>query len=123
MNSNSTDAVLRRSDTVATYAILAAGMVHTGLAPVFKPNRGEDTVWFAGSGLALCFLGVLNLLRQSPHSSTATRRWCGLANIAGVIFLALVARVLRKPHVYVVLGCVGWTTVCSFLAPEEAATY
>ncbi len=118
MNSNSTDAVLRRSDTVATYAILAAGMVHTGLAPVFKPSGGEERLWFAGSGLALCFLGVLNLLRQSPNRSTATRRWCGLANIAGVVFLAMVARVLRKPHVYAVLGCIGWTSMCSFLASE-----
>lgn len=118
MNLHITSTTLQRSDAVASYGILTAGVVHTGLAPVFKPGGGEETLWFAGSGLALCFLGVINLLRRSPTSSRVTRRWCSLANIGGVVFLAMLARVLRKPHVYAVLACAGWTTVCSIVVSE-----
>ena len=38
MKSNQIYSLLRRSDAVATYGILTAGVVHTVLTPVFKPK-------------------------------------------------------------------------------------
>lgn len=115
--------LLRRSDAVASSGILAAGVVHTSLTPVFKPQGGEEALWFAGSGLALCMVGALNLLRRAPDASAQTRWACRSANVATTAYLLLVARALRAPHVYLVLALVSLATVHSFRAATTAAAW
>ena len=119
MNSARMSTLLRHSDAVVTYGILTAGVVHTSLTPVFKPKAGEDALWFAGSGLALGFLGALNLLRRTTNDSAMIRRCCRSANIVTTVYMALVARALPEPHVYTVLVLVGVATAHSLFTPSE----
>jgi len=110
--------LLRRSDTIATYGMLVAGVVHTSLTPIFKPTFDQDALWFAGTGLALCFLAGLNLLRRTTaHPST---RWFGrAANVVGTVYLLVVAQTLQAPHVYLVLAFVGAATINSFIRSTD----
>lgn len=120
MNVDRRSSLLGGSDAVATYGMLTVGALHTCLTPRFKPQAGEDAIWFAGSGLALCFLGALNVLRRTPPAAPLTRRICAGANIITTGYMALMAREVREPQVYTVLVCVGVATMHALHALKAA---
>ena len=43
---------------------LSLGVIHTALTPLFYDRFSPDALWFAGTGLALVFLGLLNLVAE-----------------------------------------------------------
>ncbi len=74
-----------------------AGAVHVLLTPRFARNESPlNQTWFAGSGLALLFLGMLNLARVRGDSTA--RKLSQAANPIGATFLAVVTARLRHPQ-------------------------
>lgn len=43
------------------YVLANLGVLHTMLTPLFSPGFSTDTLWFAGTGLGILFLGLFNL--------------------------------------------------------------
>ena len=53
---------MRITYKIAAYLLVLLGIVHIALTPLFFKQFGLDVLWFAGTGLALVFLGNLNLI-------------------------------------------------------------
>jgi uncharacterized membrane protein len=54
---------MRRIDAIFGWIILALGVVHICVTPFVYSQFSQSAVWFAGSGLAGIFAGMLNLIR------------------------------------------------------------
>ena len=78
------------------------GLVHILATGWFYSALSLDALWFAGSGLAILLLGILNLLRLRDRDPLL--RSVGLfANLLGVILLVLLCIVLGEPQAWVTL--------------------
>jgi sulfite exporter TauE/SafE len=53
--------LIRRLHQVSTYLLIALGAVHTSLTPAFNKELSVDAMYFASAGLAMIYLGFLNL--------------------------------------------------------------
>ena len=79
------------------WLLLGLGLLHTILTPVFFRHLDEAALWFAGSGLALTFCALLNLVvLHNPNKNGF--RVAFLANALGSAFGALVLIVLALPQ-------------------------
>lgn len=100
---------------VSTWVLIGLGIGHTVLTPLFYPSLTEDSLWFAGTGLGLLFLGLFNLamLRASIASNL-----CLGANIIGSVFGVLIVVVMPAPQAILallaflgaVIGCIPLRT-------------
>jgi sulfite exporter TauE/SafE len=86
---------------IASYS-LELGLIHTALTPLFYDHLSTAALWFAGTGLALVFLGLLNL--------AAGRVWqawllniCIAANLVTAIYCAVIVTVLPEFQAYLAL--------------------
>jgi hypothetical protein len=107
-------------DAACATTLAGLGVGHTLLTPFFARRQPRlQQLWFAGSGLALVLLGLLNLARTRAGDPTV-RRLCQLANPVGTLYLALLVRDLPEPPAYAALGLSAALTGLS-LRPYEAA--
>ncbi len=53
---------MRLLQKITAYLLVVMGIVHIALTPIFFRQFGLDVLWFAGTGLALIFLGNINLM-------------------------------------------------------------
>ena len=112
---------MKKLYSISTGVILFLGIGHTLVTPMFYPAFSEDALWFAGTGLALLFLGLLNWV-----AIRANMRWiyrCVVpANMIGGVFITAVA--IRVPEIQAILAAVAvWTmTVTSIVAQTQSST-
>jgi cytochrome b561 len=84
---------MRQMASIAGWAAVAVGAVHTALAVAMFRRPSLDALWFAGSGLAVVLIGALTLVaRRAPVRGVATA-----ANGAGLV-LAVAFGVLTRWH-------------------------
>ena len=99
--------VRRKKFMRITYKIVAVlsillGVAHMGFTPVFYPKFGLSAMWFAGTGLALVFLGTTNL--AIAQGTDGGGRWIGIvSNFIGLAFFTMIAITIKAPQGY--LGC------------------
>ena len=100
------------------YALAALGLVHT-LAARCYGELSADAIWFAGAGLALVFLALLNL---AADASPPGRVWtiCRAANVAGLFFAGPAAIAVNEPQGYVGFLLVAMLTTAAFLTRENS---
>src|SRR5689334_3556950 len=108
--------MIERADAVASYGLVVAGLAHTALTIVFHPNGGEVALWFAGAGLALITLGLLNLARRAAPNSRA-RQLSAAGNMAGIAYMVYVIAMLPAPHVMLIMVMLLVATIRSLAAP------
>lgn len=82
-----------------TACALSLGVIHTALTPLFYDRFSPDALWFAGTGLALVFLGLLNLMAERVWQAWAINT-CIAANLVGCVYGALVAIALPEIQAY-----------------------
>lgn len=101
---------------ITAYALTVLGIVHALGTLVFYDAFTPNAVWFAGTGLALVFLGMLNLAATSP------RGWllCRIANVAGAVFGLLAVLAVPEPQAYLGLLLLAALVVTSFRPPAAA---
>jgi hypothetical protein len=106
-------------DLVLSGALTAAGVGHVLLTPAFYRHESPlNQTWFAGSGLALTFLGMLNLARA--RGDVTARGLSRAANPAGALFLGVVAARLRDPQTFAALALtLGLTALALREGPSE----
>lgn len=84
---------------IVSYLIMITGAIHTIMTPVFYSTFSIDAVWFAGTGLSLVFLGLLNLSAIQARISIIFTI-CIVANLIGAIYSVLIVIALREPQAY-----------------------
>jgi hypothetical protein len=106
-------------DLALAAALTAAGVGHVILAPLSYRNKSAlERLWFAGSGMALAFLGMLNIARVRGEATA--RGFSRVANPAGTVFLAAAAAQLREPQTFAALAISTGLTVLA-VRPNPAA--
>ena len=98
---------MKKLFSVSTGVILFLGVGHTLLTPMFYPSFSDDALWFAGTGLSLFFLGLLNWV-----AIRAKVKWIYNfvvpANVIGGIFITAVA--VPVPEIQAILAVIAiWT--------------
>ncbi|NTV63639.1 MAG: hypothetical protein HGA65_08900 [Oscillochloris sp.] len=84
-------------DMALTAAITVGGIGHVLITPLYyRHESGLNQAWFAGSGLALTFMGMLNIARLRGEATSEV--FSKLANPAGALFLAVAASQNRAPQ-------------------------
>ena len=105
--------------SICIYLLVALGTGHTLLTPVFYPGFSADTLWFAGTGLSLIFLGLLNIgAERSPEQTL--RAICITANLIGTAFIALVTIAVPELQAFLAVLVVLGTTLGSIAVLSSA---
>jgi hypothetical protein len=87
---------------VITYLLMLLGVIHTALTPMFYKDFSLGAVWFAGAGLALIYLGLLNIAAERIY-----RDWiltiCIVANFISTAFGVFIIFVLPEIQAIIAL--------------------
>jgi hypothetical protein len=106
-------------DLALAAALTAGGVGHVLLTPLYYRDKGAlEQMWFAGSGLGLAFLGMLNIARV--RGDATARGLSKLANPAGTMFLSIVATQLREPQTVAALAISAGLTALAMREPPSA---
>ena len=100
---------MRITYKIVTFFAILLGVSHVGFTPVFYPKFGLSAMWFAGTGLALVFLGTTNLV--IARETDGPGRWIGIvSNFIGLAFFTMIAVIIKAPQ-----GYLGWLLVAGML--------
>jgi hypothetical protein len=112
--------MLKTLHQISSYLIIALGVVHTSLTPVFMSRLSPNAMWFAGAGLAMVVLGFLNIaLRRNAGRDPVLRILCHTANLVFTIFGALTGYVVSEPQAYFGLLLLVMLTLTAFTLKRE----
>lgn len=84
---------------IVSYLIILLGIVHIGFA--FPLYMNEGTLWFVGSGMAIIFAGLLNLVAIDRGGSKFTKVIAAITNAFNCIMFCFALPILNQPQVYV----------------------
>jgi hypothetical protein len=110
---------------ISSVLLVALGVVHTALTPVFYGRFSHNAMWFAGSGLAMIFAGLLNImLSRDVGRDRLVRLFCYAANLLTVVFGFLILTLDREPQVIFGFVLIVLMTVTALLkvAPNGRAS-
>ncbi|MGQ9805245.1 MAG: hypothetical protein ACUVRP_04105 [Chlorobiales bacterium] len=93
---------MNKIDKVSVIALTLLGLTQLILTPFLHDMMTQDAVWFFGSGLALVFLGFLNLARRiSQHKVILVI--AAISNTVGVLFTMGIVAVYTVPQAVIAL--------------------
>ena len=105
---------------VGTFLILALGVLHISLTPVFFRSPTPGALWFVSGGMVIIFLSFFNfILMSDAGKQRIVRMLTYTANALGLVFgcvmLLIESRRSRPgPSSWVVLGLLVFETVAAF---------
>lgn len=108
--------MLKTVHKISSWLLVALGVVHTALTPMFYGRLSPGALWFAGSGLAMIFVGFLNIIfsRNAGHDRV-TRILCYIANLTTTAFGVLIVLVDNEPQVIFGMILIALMTVTALL--------
>jgi hypothetical protein len=106
----------RTVHSTASYLLVALGAVHTALTPVFYGRLSPNAMWFAGAGLAMVFVGFLNvILSRGAGRDTPSRVLVYVANLLTLGFGSVTVSLDGEPQVVFGMLLITTITVSAFL--------
>jgi len=91
--------VMQSSIKLISYMIVLLGVVHISFAlPV---HMNTDTLWFIGSGMAIIFAGLLNIVAIDRGGSKFTKGVAIIVNIFSCGMFCFALPILNEPQIYV----------------------
>jgi hypothetical protein len=84
---------------ISSWIILVLGVGHTLATPNFYPGFSAEALWFAGTGLGLVFLGLLNLVVIRNPTPTGLNL-CIAADAIATVYGILIPFVVPEPQAY-----------------------
>jgi hypothetical protein len=97
--------------------ILLLGLAHSYIA-LFCMYFSEETLWFFGSGMAIIFAGLFNLLCLIENGKN-TRILTFMVNLVVVGLFIAALKVLAEPQVYVGICLFAFGNCISFLLETQ----
>lgn len=88
---------------ISSWLIILLGVGHTIMTPVFYHQLTLDALWFAGTGLALIFLGILNVFAIKT-AITIINTVCICANLLVTIYFFLILLAFPKLEPQAIIG-------------------
>jgi hypothetical protein len=96
---------------VASWVLLAFGLVHIAAAPSRFDTLTSGTLWFVSGGVLLVVVASLNLLNRAYGAAAPGLRRVALAANIVNLALAIASGVVGRS------GIVGWLIVLAILVP------
>lgn len=93
--------VLHKASTVF---VLAVGVIHTAYAFFTFDSLSESAVWFAGAGLCVIFVALLNMELWLPEAPALSRRSVAVANFLFFFWLVAGVSAMSGPMRLVMAG-------------------
>jgi hypothetical protein len=101
---------------ISSCLLIALGIVHTSLTPMFYGRLSLNALWFAGSGLTMIFLGLLNIgVNRSMGRDRLMRILCRAANVVTTVFGVLLVTLDSEPQVIFGLVLIILMTATAFM--------
>jgi putative Ca2+/H+ antiporter (TMEM165/GDT1 family) len=96
------------------------GTVHTALAvPSLAKGPEPDAVWFAGTGLAMVLLVVVNVAcRRGGSRDVVTRRLTHAANLGFLAFGAVAVAAVHERQAYAIVVLLAAQAIAAFALPH-----
>lgn len=111
----------RTVHSIASYLLIALGAMHTALTPVFYSRLTPNAMWFAGAGLAMVFVGFLNvILSRGAGRDTPSRALVYVANLLTLGFGSVTVYLDGEPQVVFGMLLIATITVSAFLLKRAA---
>jgi hypothetical protein len=85
---------------ISSWVILLLGLGHMAATPNFYPGFTAEALWFAGTGLGLFFLGLLNLVVIKTPDRTSLVV-CIVADALASVYGVLIPFLVPEPQAYV----------------------
>jgi hypothetical protein len=111
---------MRTIQRICAWLLTALGAVHVLYTAVEHDALSPDAVWFAGAGLALVFLRMLNLAALAADHPSA-RAVCRAANLLGAAFGVLAAVAVPVPQAFLGLALMAALAAASFVPGRPGA--
>lgn len=113
---------MRTLHRICAILLIALGVVHTALTPVFYGRLSPGAMWFAGSGLAMIFVGFLNVaFGRVVGRDAVIRALCYAANLLTLVFEVLIVVVDGEPQVLFGLVLITVMTATAFMLKGRPA--
>lgn len=112
---------MKKVYSIATGIIVFLGVGHTVLTPMFYPAFSADALWFAGTGLALLFLGLLNWVAIRANLLWIYR-FVIPANVIGGAFLTAVVAALPEIQAFLAVIAVWLMALASIFARAQTTS-
>ena len=93
---------MKKFYSIFSYLLILLGVIHIAFTPVFVSTFSPSAVWFAAGGLALVFLGILNLIAIQA-AKRLTFSICLIANLIGIVYGILIVIAVTEPHAFAAL--------------------
>lgn len=107
--------MLKTLHKISSLLLIALGVVHASLTPVFYGRFSLNALWFAGSGLTMIFFGFLNIaLSRAIGQDRLLQILCYVANLITTVFGVLLVTVDSEPQVIFGLVLIVLMTVTAF---------
>lgn len=85
---------------ISSWIILMLGIGHTLVTPAFYPGFTAEALWFAGTGLGLVFLGLLNLaIIRTPSPGGLVS--CIIGNALASVYGFLIPFLVPEPQAFI----------------------
>jgi asparagine N-glycosylation enzyme membrane subunit Stt3 len=97
---------------ILSYLLILLGVIHIAFTPVFVSTFSPAAVWFVAGGLALVFLGLLNLIAIQA-AKRLTFSTCLIANLIGIVYGILIVIAVTEPHAFAALVLIILVTLGS----------
>lgn len=82
--------------------LLLLGLIHSALTACIYGDLGADALWFAGTGLAMVLVALLNMVvRRTGTSDAGVRLICHGANLAFLLVGVWGILAVGEPQAYV----------------------
>jgi hypothetical protein len=82
--------------------LIILGVCHTSFTPVFYKTFDLNALWFAGTGLAFVFLGLINVFRLQT-TVMFIRLLCSISNALALIFSIFIFLKMAQAQVFISL--------------------
>ena len=84
---------------IVSFLIILLGIVHVGFG--FPIYMNTDTLWFVGSGMAIVFGGLVNLVAIDRGGSKFTKAIAVFTNASICALFCFALPILNEPQVYI----------------------
>jgi uncharacterized membrane protein len=113
--------VIKTLHNLCSWLLIALGIVHTTLTPVFYGRLSPGAMWFAGSGLTMVFVGFLNvIIGRDAGRDPLARVLCYVANILTTVFGVILVTMDNEPQVIFGTALIVAITATAFLLKHTA---
>ena len=108
--------MIKKLHRASAWLLVVLGVIHTSLTPMFYDEFSAEPMWFAGAGLAMSLIGILNVaLSRSVGDDRLVSTLCRTANLIFALFGLAIVRAVPQPQAYLGLVLILTMTVTSFL--------